>query len=356
MPRRPPRHVAHLCTALVALGLAPGCAAPPDGSGTEGSSGAASTGSTDASAATQDPPTTGDAGTTEVASTGAGEPIEGELLALAYNVAGLPEALSGSQPARNMPHISPLLNDYDLVLVQEDWLTPDPNPFELEVYHHLLEADALHPHQSEPMPSPLGMDPRRPSAVLSDGLNRFSNSAFGPLTRVGWVGCFGGFDTSDGGSGDCLALKGFSVATHTLAPGVEVDVYNVHGEAGGTPKDEEITVASYLELTAFILKHSEGRAIILGGDTNLRTTTGHHDEGVWDALQAATGLVDVCRAVDCGDDATSIDKFAFRSSDALTIEPLSHRFEREKFVHPEDGAPLSDHNALAVRFRWSFRP
>ncbi len=206
------------------------------------------------------------------------------------------------------------------------------------------------------MPVPLGMDPTRPTAVLSDGLNRFSMSPFGPLTRERWPGCFGGFDTNDGGAADCLALKGFSVATHTLAPGVEVDVYNLHGEAGNTPMDQAEATIGYLYLAEYIQTHAEGRAIIFGGDTNLRTTPGHFDEGVWDDLKAATGLVDVCSVVDCGADATDIDKFAFRSSDRLEIEPLWHRFEREKFVHPEDGEPLSDHDALAVEFRWTYTP
>ncbi|MET0594862.1 MAG: hypothetical protein ABW133_19330, partial [Polyangiaceae bacterium] len=72
----------------------------------------------------------------------------GEFTALTYNVAGLPEAFSGSQPATNTPLISPLLNDYDLVLVQEDWQTPNPNPTGFSVYHDLLAASARHPHQS----------------------------------------------------------------------------------------------------------------------------------------------------------------------------------------------------------------
>src|SRR6185503_16774088 len=43
-------------------------------------------------------------------------PTSGEFLALSYNVAGLPEGISGSHPATNTAIIAPLLNDYDLVL------------------------------------------------------------------------------------------------------------------------------------------------------------------------------------------------------------------------------------------------
>src|SRR5690606_18150560 len=102
----------------------------------------------------------------------------GQFRALTYNVAGLPEPLSGSEPSINTPEISPLLNGYDLVLVQEDWAIPDPPPGppfdQFELYHDLLVADVTHPYLSEPEPIPLGTDANRPTALLSDGLNRMS--------------------------------------------------------------------------------------------------------------------------------------------------------------------------------------
>jgi hypothetical protein len=286
---------------------------------------------------------------------GAGSgPRTGEFVALTYNVAGLPEGLSSSNPSVNMPFISPLLNDYDLVLTQEDWLTPDPNPFEgsMEVYHDLLMADAEHPYQSTPAPLPLGQDPTRPEALVSDGLNEFSNFEFRDLVRVRWAGCFGGLDNSDGGAADCIATKGFFVATHVLAPGVEVDVFDLHGEAGSTTDDQRLSEEDYQQLAEYINQNSTGRAILLGGDTNLHTEPGNPDATIWQNFLAASGLSDVCSVVACGDDEHIIDKFAFRSNDSVTLEPLSHHFEREKFVHPTSGEPLSDHLALAVRWRW----
>ena len=180
--------------------------------------------------------------------------LSGEFLALSYNVAGLPDALSQSNPETNTPLISPLLNDYDLVLVQEDWETPDPNTIEpLRVYHELLEAQALHPYQSEPAPLPVGSNPERPSALVSDGLNRFSQFPFGALVRQQWNGC-------DNNSGDCLALKGFSVARTELAPDICVDVYNVHGEAGNNEGDQAHKDANTRDLVEFIDVFSAGRA------------------------------------------------------------------------------------------------
>jgi hypothetical protein len=291
-----------------------------------------------------------------VAATGerASEQPSGRFSALTYNVAGLPAALSGSEPDVNTELISPLLNAYDLVLVQESWINPDPPIPGLEVFHEVLVSQVTHPYLSEPAPPPLGSDPRRPEAFVSDGLNRMSRFPFGELTRVMWDNCFGGADTSDGGAADCLSQKGFSVATTAIAPGVEVDVYNLHAEAGNTPPDQRYRAADFEQLAAFIAARSGGRAVVVGGDFNLNTDRAV-DREVFDAFLAATGLTDVCGVLDCGDDADRIDKFVYRSGGGVTIAPLTHRFERETFRRA-DGAPLSDHDPLAVTFAWTGRP
>lgn len=276
---------------------------------------------------------------------------EGTFDALTYNVAGLPVGLSSSQPDINMPYISPLLNDYDLVLVQEDWANPDP-PLGIRVFHDLLVADVDHPYLSTPSPVPLGTNPLRPSALLSDGLNRMSRFPFGDVTRVMWPNCFGGADTSDGGAADCLSEKGFEFARTELAPGVEVDVYNIHGEAGNTPTDMLYHEEDFVVLAEFMAANSAGRPVIVGGDFNLHTDRVFHGRVFRDFL-AATGLTDVCAVVDCGTDDHRIDKFVFRGGSGITLEPLDHTFERDTFVRPTDGAPLSDHSALHVPFRWA---
>jgi hypothetical protein len=282
----------------------------------------------------------------------------GEFTALTYNVAGLPEGLSGSQPSQNTPYISPLLNDYDLVLVQEDWATT-PNVFGFTTFHDVLAAQALHPYRSVPAPWPMAIplplptgNGGRPGGFLSDGLNEFSNFAFSPLVRVPWNGCFGGINTGDGGAADCLATKGFTVAAHVLASGIEVDVYNLHGEAGSTAEDQRLSEADFAQLAAYINEHSGGHAVIVGGDTNLHIDSQPADAATWRDLLSAAGLADVCDSIGCGADQAIIDKFTYRSNDRVRIDPLTHEFERQKFVRP-DGQPLSDHVALAVRFRWT---
>jgi hypothetical protein len=199
------------------------------------------------------------------------------------------------------------------------------------------------------MPVPLGSDPTRPEALLSDGLNEFSRIEFDPtkIEHVRWSKCFGDATT---GAADCLATKGFTRTVHVLAPGVELDVYNLHGEAGGTPEDEPLKQLDFEELAGYVNAHSVGRAIILGGDTNLHTDETYAG-GIWQTFRTATGIVDVCETVECGTDAHDIDKFAYRSSDRLEIQPLSHDVEAAKFSY--SGGDLSDHEPLAVRFRWT---
>lgn len=315
----------------------------------------------------------------------------GSFTALSYNVAGLPEHLSGSEPAKNSSLISPLLNDYDLVLLQENWADPlhdarqaglakDVPPI---MYYHEVVADARHSYRSEPAPHPYGTEVRRaPSGptFLSDGLNRLSQFPFGSLERVMWEQCHGdlafvvgeevlaatGLDgvlddlglgavnhEIDGGAADCGAQKGFSVARTELAPGVTVDVYNLHADAGGHERDLAAREANFAQLATFLLRYSDGHAVILGGDTNLKIDRPDRalDARVWSDFLAATGMVDVCDALDCGNDDAAIDKFAFRSADGLKLVPQTHSFEREKFTRA-DGEPLSDHDPLAVRFRW----
>lgn len=292
-----------------------------------GSGGAFGTGGRgDASVATGGVPTV-DASVLDAATSG-------EFLALTYNVAGLPEALTGSpNPLTRMPLISPLLNDYDLVLVQEDWLTPDPNPLApTRVYHELLDDSVTHPYRSIPMPVPLDSDPTRTTALVSDGLNEFSRIFFNParVEHVRWTECFGDAQT---GAGDCLATKGFTLTVHSLARGITVDVYNLHGEAGRTTEDLRLMQQDFeTELSAYVNAHSAGHAIILGGDTNLHTDR-TPDGPIWQAFKVATGLVDVCDTIACGADADQIDKFAYRSSKELSDRAIEPRFRQELQVH-----------------------
>ena len=141
---------------------------------------------------------------------------------LTYNVAGLPAGISSSEPDINTPLISPLLNDYDIALVQEDF-----------VYHRDLARDAEHVFHSE--------EKEMGEKLVNDGLNRFSQFAFGELARLPWPSCYG--DALGGtvtGAGDCLAEKGFSAALTDFGLGVDIPIVNLHMEAGDGPEDRAV--------------------------------------------------------------------------------------------------------------------
>ena len=110
---------------------------------------------------------------------------------------------------------------------------------------------------------------------------------------------------------------------------------------------------------AFIDTNSAGRAVILGGDTNLHTESNHPDASggadteIWRTFRERTGLTDACTATDCPD-VTSIDKIAYRSSDSVQLTATSHAMPRDRFTAPE-GEALSDHPPVVVEFTWKKR-
>jgi hypothetical protein len=225
-------------------------------------------------------------------------------------------------------------------------------------YHERLRAQATHEYRSAQHPGPeaVGIDPAARGMFVGDGNGVLSRLPFTGNTRVPWEGCFGGVDTSDGGAGDCLAMKGFAMVTMTLPSGGLVDVYTLHAEAGGTAEDQRLQGEDYAQLAAFIAEHSAGRAVIVGGDTNLHTDGTHPDaEGdadavIWQDFLAATGLTDACTATGCPDTG-SIDKVAYRDGAGVRLSATSHEMPRERFTAP-DGDALSDHPPVVVEFAW----
>ncbi|MCA9550673.1 MAG: hypothetical protein KC933_11605 [Myxococcales bacterium] len=264
------------------------------------------------------------AGAALVLSACGGEPSEGSLLALTYNVAGLPEGISKSHPEANTTRIGLRINTYDLALVQEDFS-----------YHHLLDPVARHPYRSTPL--------MEFETFVNDGLNRFSNFPLGELYRERWPSCFGTLDNSS----DCLSSKGWSYAQVWLTDTVAVDVYNHHAEAGGGPEDDAARLEGYQRLAAAIEERSAGRAVIVGGDTNLELDDPDEAPTLQAFLQDA-GLTDACTSLACPED--HIDRFMFRSGGGLTLEATDWAVA-EEFVD-DAGQPLSDHEAVRVRFRW----
>lgn len=88
-----------------------------------------------------------------------------EFNVLSINVAGLPEIISSSNPSVNTPLISPKLNNYDIVSVQEDF-----------AYHDKLISALEHPY----------LTTHSGNVPFGDGMNFFSNYPLLEITRVVW--------------------------------------------------------------------------------------------------------------------------------------------------------------------------
>ena len=251
-------------------------------------------------------------------------PDQEAIYLLTYNVAGLPQGISGSNPATNIPLISPMLNAFDLVIVQEDFY-----------YQDQLRAGITLPHKSDPQRQ------GNPSG-FGDGLNRFSRFPWRDFARFPFTGCDGA---------DCMAHKGTSVALTQLAQGVEVDIYNLHLEAGSGAKDNAARVSHINTLLGAINSRSIGRALLVAGDFNLHRKDGGHDVEMLERLRKEGGLTQACDALNCGDD--RVDRVFFRDSEDLTWTPLERTIEK-RFVD-QKGVDLSDHEALSAKLEWRLK-
>jgi endonuclease/exonuclease/phosphatase family metal-dependent hydrolase len=304
---------------LLALSLVIGC-------GSGGSSGRG--------AATVAPSTSNTTATTTTSTTAAPTsattgPVgtSGQLRLLSYNVAGLPGFLSGSNPTQNTPQISTKLNTYDVVLVQEDFW-----------YHAILAGGATHAYKSVTMTGH--------TTLMNDGLNRYSEFPFLLHQRTGWNDRHGVISNSN----DALSSKGFSVAVHELAPGVEVHVWNHHADAGSGQGDLTARARNFDQLANAILSFSAGQAVIVAGDTNLKDSR-PSDVTVLNDFLGRVGLTDAARALGKGE---YIDRVMVRSSANLTLTPVLWRHADE--FRDASGNDLSDHPALNVDIDWVHIP
>jgi hypothetical protein len=233
---------------------------------------------------------------------------------------------SRSEPAINTPIIGALLNLYDVAVVQEDF-----------AFHSDLAGGAAHPYRSEPLLP--ASDPG-----IGDGLTVFSRMRLSRPERVTWTACNGRF--SDGW--DCLAPKGFLAVTCELFPGVELDLYDVHFDSGGSKADILARRAQLEQLLQYLERRSPGRAVVIAGDTNM----GRESEGLVQGLLLRAGLTDACRSLSC-DRPSLIDRVMYRGSSQVHIAAKRFIID-DRFVR-KDGAPLSDHDAIGVTLVWSPR-
>jgi hypothetical protein len=249
---------------------------------------------------------------------------DNEFTILTYNVAGLPQGISSSNPLTNMPQIGQKLNLFDIVLVQEDFS-----------YHYNLRYGDGHPYESV-------FDSFH--GTVGDGLNSFSYCKFTDLQRVTWDACYGVF----GHANDCLTPKGFMFARYEISSGVYVDIYDLHMDAGSSAGDNEARIVGVEQLIDKINTSSAGQAVIICGDFNM-SYNDPEDNINLTRLISSTGLTD--SRIELGNTDERIDKILYRSSGEVSLTPVVYKVESDTFLDSK-GRQLSDHEAVSVLFRW----
>jgi endonuclease/exonuclease/phosphatase family metal-dependent hydrolase len=257
-------------------------------------------------------------------------PPSGEFSVLTYNVHGLPSSITGDDTTARMHLIAPLLGAFDVVGLQEDFI--DSN-------HDILDAASEHP-----------LRVRFSALYDADRVYGSGLALWSPFTEVErqqrhFGSCHGLLDSSS----DCFASKGFQALRQELAPGLEVDFYNTHLEAGGGDEDNAVRAGQVAMLVESLTGWSAGRAVVFTGDFNLHGDD-PQDIPLLDLLTSEAGLSDSCVEVGCPEP-ERIDRLLFRDSAAVLLEALS--WNQEQGFTDAQGVDLSDHDALSARFAWS---
>ena len=255
----------------------------------------------------------------------------GELSVLTYNVHGLPSSVTGDDTAGRMAQIAPLLGSFDVVGLQEDFVDSNAAILELAAVHsnRLRFADLL--------------DSDR---VYGSGLALWTNYELLEERAQHFGSCHGLLD----GSADCFASKGFQATRQRLAPGVEVDFYNTHLEAGGGPEDQAARAQQVQMLVDALTGFSANHPVVFTGDFNLHSSD-PEDSDQLARLRSEGGLTDSCEDTLCSEP-DRIDRIFFRSSETLQLEALS--WQQELAFFDPQGTALSDHDALSARLAWRF--
>ena len=171
------------------------------------------------------------------------EENEGTFSILSYNVAGLPELISSSHPIIYTKQISPKLNKYDVVNVQENF-----------AYNKDLNSKLNFKYKTE----------YSGNVPLGDGLMTFSKYPLYMFDRITWKDSHGFIVNG----ADSMTKKGFTFTSMEIKSGYFIDIYNLHTDANHDEKSTEARNANMAQLADYIKGISEGKAVIIFGDTN----------------------------------------------------------------------------------------
>lgn len=262
---------------------------------------------------------------------------------LSLNVAGLPDIISSSNPKENTAKMSPLLNNYDIVSVQEDF-----------AYHSELISQVTLPY----------LTPHSGNVPVGDGMNFLSKYPLYETTRYKWNDSYGFIDNG----ADQMTPKGILYSSVEIEPGYFIDIYDIHTDAGSDEGSYAARRSNMIQLANLISERSIGKAVIVIGDTNSRYT--REQDNFETAVLATCGLtdpwIDLIRNGDVPADGEAlmdpnnrnsatnevVDKIWYRSGRNVNLEAISYALLETEFTD-ENGLQLSDHYPITATFRYT---
>lgn len=263
---------------------------------------------------------------------------------LSLNVAGLPAILSSGDPAVNTVKISPLLNNFDIVSVQEDFAYHD------ELVSEITELVYQTEHSG--------------NVPLGDGMNIFSKFPIYNDKRVEWEDRYGLIENG----ADQLTPKGILYTAIEIAPGYFIDVYDIHTDADCDEDSLAARRSNMNQLAAMIQEYSTGRAVIVIGDTNSRYTRegDNFETAVLEPCGLTDPWIDLKRNGDVPADGDAlsdwnnlnsgnhevVDKIWYRSGASVELTALSYDLLDTMFTD-ENGEQLSDHFPITATFSYT---
>jgi len=253
-------------------------------------------------------------------------PSAGSFRFVTYNVAGLPDIISSGTPSKTIPLISPKLNAYDVVAVQE-------------AFDHFAALTSALTFEFRTRPSSAQLP-----KVYGDGLAVFARMTGSAGGFEAWRKCNGTLDQRN----DCLAAKGFQWVTLRPAPGVEIDLYDLHMDAGESQGDIRARDEQTRQLVDHLASRPRSRALIVAGDTNMDADS---ETGFLELLRLGS-LRDACRELGCPEPA-NIDRVMVKDGEGVRLTVGNWR--RETTFTDAAGKPLSDHDPIAVDVSWTTR-
>lgn len=248
----------------------------------------------------------------------------GQLQVLSYNIHGLPPAITDDDTTARVEAIAPLLQNYDLIGIQEDWMLEN---------HDLLLSGSGFPHND------YFDEVLDDSKVYGAGLTWLSNHALQNIEHHFYDDCHGTVDNAS----DCLASKGIQQATITM-DGSTITILNTHLEAGNGDTDQGIRQAQIEHIISLDVK----TPVILMGDFNLHPED-DADLAILEQLESIGGFQNACWVLDCPEP-NHIDQIWFRSNESISLTALS--WSRPTDFVDDNGVPLSDHPPIAANIQW----